>query len=310
MKCPNCNFEIVETTKFCPECGTKIPTVTTEATPLSGVTDKTSNTQSTIEANEQKPTKKNKIKKIIIISVSGLLACGIIFLILYLLNPFCMFGHRNIRTEGKEATCIEHGDKKDICDDCGQTWTYGYSNSALGHDFYYKEVECNRCGEKITCDEAYAEHEYKNVTCGEENTCVKCGKTETLKHEQGNGECKYCGRDYYTIVFPSLPITSHEYDRSNHIEQSSVITQIEASPYYDGVKITYTVKRTYHENGSNYSASAKFGWKLYDSDGMVIDSGTAYSDGNIKVGEVSKGYFNVHDLILWEEYKLEILNIS
>ena len=32
MKCPNCNFEIAENTKFCPECGTKIPETNTETT--------------------------------------------------------------------------------------------------------------------------------------------------------------------------------------------------------------------------------------------------------------------------------------
>ena len=87
MKCPNCNFEIAENTKFCPECGTKIPETNTETTSSLEVTEEVSNAPSTTEVNELKKTKKKKIKKIIIISVSALLACGIIFLVLYLLLP-------------------------------------------------------------------------------------------------------------------------------------------------------------------------------------------------------------------------------
>jgi DNA-directed RNA polymerase subunit M/transcription elongation factor TFIIS len=310
MKCPNCNFEVAENTKFCPECGTKMLEKNAETTSSLEATEEVSNAPSTTEVNEQKKYKKKKIKKIIIISVSALLACGIIFLVLYLLNPFCMFGHRNVHAKGEGATCTESGEH--ICDDCGKV---AWSTSALGHDFYYQAVECNRCGEKRTCDEAHAEHEYKNAVCGKENTCVNCGEKEILQHELNSSYdtcCKNCGQDKFTVKLPTLPITVHEYNYSNNIKQSCTVVQMEVKPYYNynAVEITFTVKSTYHKNGSNYSAEANFGWKLYDSDGTVVDSGTAYSDGTIKVGEQSKGDFLAYNLNLWETYRLEILNLS
>ena len=312
MKCPNCNFEVAENTKFCPECGTKMPEIVEEEISSPDATDKDSNTSSTIEANEKKEIKKKK-KKIIIISISALLACGIIFLVLYLINPFCMFKHRNTHTEGFESTCTAGAYKKTICDDCGNVVGI-HTDVAFGHN-YALGMECLRCGEKRTCNEAFVDHEYKNAVCGKENTCVKCGEKKKLEHELKSSYdkcCKHCGQDKFSVELPTTPITAHEYDYYNNIEQSCVITQIESKPYYDykAVTITFTVKSTYHEKGSNYSALANFGWKLYTTDGTVIDSGTAYSDGNIAVGEQSKGDFNVYGLNLWEEYRLEILNLS
>ena len=115
MKCPNCNLEVAENTKFCPECGAKMPEAA-EVAPALEVENTTQDTNQTVATPEEKSKKKKKIKKIIIISVSSLLACGLIFLALWLLNPFCMFGHHNVHTEGQVPTCTEHGDQKEICD--------------------------------------------------------------------------------------------------------------------------------------------------------------------------------------------------
>ena len=313
MKCPNCNFEVAGNTKFCPECGTKMPETTAETTASFETAEGDSSAPSNVEINEKKKAKKKKLKKIIIISASALLACGLIFLVLWFLNPFCMFGHSVREVNLVEPTCTENGRVEYACNSCD----YKYSNTlyAWKHRYEYKEVECKRCGEKRSCDDAYAEHEYENAVCGKENTCVKCGEKKNLQHElKSNYDscCMHCGQDKFSVKLPTTPITAHKYDGSNNIEQSCVITQLETSSYFDSkaVKITFTVKRTYHENGNNHSASAKFGWKLYAADGTVVDGGTAYSDGTIAVGEQSKGDFIAYNLSLWEEYRLEILNLS
>ena len=289
MKCPNCNFEIAENTKFCPECGTKIPETNTEATSSLEVTEEVSNAPSITEVNELKKTKKKKIKKIIIISVSALLACGIIFLVLYLVNPSCMFGHDMNLINRVEPTCGAEGYEEYSCSNCHQVNTYTLSNNRL-------------------------EHTWDNIPCGKENTCVKCGEKKIFQHKleySYDESCMYCGQDKFTVKLPTLPTTVYEYDYSNNIEQSCTIVQMNVTlSSYSYVDIAFTVKSTYHEKGSNYSASAKFGWKLYDSDGTVVDSGTAYSDGTIKVGEQSKGDFTAFNLTPWKEYKLVILNLS
>lgn len=80
--------------------------------------------------------------------------------------------------------------------------------------------------------------------------------------------------------------------------------KISLSPNGD---VYYKVKRAYHENGNNYSAKAKIAWKLYASDGTVVDSGTSYSNASIATGEQSSGYISL-SLNKWVDYKLEIIN--
>ena len=112
--------------------------------------------------------------------------------------------------------------------------------------------------------------------------------------------------DEYTLILPQVPQTVNFYDYNGNIEETVEITKIETSGEY----VHFTVKRTYHEDGTNYSAMGKFGWKVYDSDGVVVDSGTAYTDGTIKVGEASKGSFSIDELGRWRSYRLEILHLS
>ena len=301
MKCPNCNFELPENTKFCPECGMKLPDAESKEE-ISEVTE-----------IKVKGKKKKKKPMIIIISIVSaiIFVCGIIFWLMQ--NPFCLFYHHNACYKViKSATCTEAGLEDAYCEDCGD-FLWSRTVPAKGHSFNYEEVKCRDCGEKRSCDAAGVEHKYENAVCGKENTCVECGEKKMLQHElysYYDNSCMYCGQDKFSVKLPTLPITVHEYDYSNK-EQSCTIVQMNVTSYSDSsVTIAFTVKSAYHKKGNNYSGSAKFGWKLYDSDGTVIDSGTAYSDANIKVGEQSKGDFEVYHLTLWKEYKLEILNLS
>ena len=50
------------------------------------------------------------------------------------------------------------------------------------------------------------------------------------------------------------------------------------------VKLFVSGKKTYDANGSNYSSYVPVGWKLYDSNGSVVETGTVYSP-DIAVGE-------------------------
>ena len=286
MKCPNCNFEVAENTKFCPECGTKMLENNAETTSSSEIiTDETSNTPSTKESNEEKKAKKKKIKKIIIISVSALLACGIIFLALYLLNPFCMFGHNTSMTNRVEPTCGAEGYYEYSCSDCD----YSYKNTLSNRDI---------------------EHKWDSIPCGEENTCVNCGEKKMLQHKfEFDDSCDYCGKELFTINFSqTLPITISE-DNTSKV----VITNIEVNSYPSVSRdtfITFSIKKTYDLRGNSYSAYGKIGWKLFDSNGKVLDSGTGYSNGQLCVGEESEVVIKVSYLDYWSEYRLELLDID
>ena len=302
MKCPKCNFDVPESNKFCPECGEKMPEITTD----------TVSAEPQPEENviiEKKP-KNKKLKKILIISISAVVGCGLIFLILFLINPLCIFGHRNTHKEGQAATCTTNGYYNYICNDCGEIdWTY--TEPAHDHMYYgYQATSCAYCGLKRNCEEAYLEHTFKNAICGEMNTCTVCGVQKKLEHSFVGIHCEYCNEMLYDISIEEPPITAHAYNYDNTIEKTCVITNISCGSYFNDLAIHFTVKSTYHEKGNNYSDKAEFGWKLYDSENTVVDSGTARSDGTIKVGEQSKGSFNIYDLSPNEEYRLEILNVG
>ncbi len=286
MKCPNCNFEVMQPTKFCPECGAKLPEELNET-----VAPATPQSTAEQEVTPAKKPKKSKKKLILIISIS--VACLAVlagaFFILRAINPGCMFGHENTREEKiKEATCTDSPRYRYVCEKCGET---DYERS-WG---------------------SYLEHDYGTIQCGVPSTCKNCGEQKTFEHETEYSEtkCKHCGMDEYTLILPQTPQTVYCYDYRGNIEEAVEITNMEIGYSLNQIgSVSFAVKRTYHENGENYSAKGRFGWKLYNSDGAVIDSGTAYTNATIKVGETSYGYFNLYGLGKWTSYRVEILNLS
>ena len=285
MKCPNCNYSTNESLKFCPECGTKL----NDDTPQVEVENKE------VEVTEAEIAKKNqkkkKIKRFIILGAI-VLVFGIAFLVFYLINPFCWFGHSMENTicgENVAPTCTEYGYTKVYCEYCSYTDTW-FNN------------------------ERPTDHTWGKVVCGTEGTCLTCGEKKSFSHSVGyEGKCENCGQLRYTIKLPSTPVTVHEFDYSGNTEQSVRITNFEFSMFSTSsdVYITCTLKKTYDENGNNHSSSGKFAWKLYDSKGKVLDSGTEYSSAN-SVGEESEATIKLygHDLDNWITYRLEILNVS
>ena len=114
-----------------------------------------------------------------------------------------------------------------------------------------------------------------------------------------------------TIIMPTLPRTLHEYSYNNRINSSVTITNITYEISGDDLYIYFTGEKTYDKEGNNYSRSCKVGWKLYDSDGYILDSGTFYSPG-IAVGEK----FRNEKAYAWdviqpgETYRLEISSVD
>ena len=110
-----------------------------------------------------------------------------------------------------------------------------------------------------------------------------------------------------TLIMPSVPATYHNY--SGH-DSSVKITNIRYE--MSGYKMTIYLsgEKTYDENGSSCSSSCIVGYKIYDSDGYVVESDTFYSE-KMCVGEKFKdAYIYVYDLEIGETYTLELLNVS
>lgn len=72
-----------------------------------------------------------------------------------------------------------------------------------------------------------------------------------------------------------------------------------------------TGEKTYDSKGNNYSRSCKIGWKLYDSEGYVIQDGTVYTT-SLQVGEKFKDReTRIYDVITpGEQYRLVFSNIG
>ena len=111
------------------------------------------------------------------------------------------------------------------------------------------------------------------------------------------------------ITLPECPTTVHEYSEDGEIEATIEITDIrcEISSGYVYTMIYFSGEKTYDINGDDYNRYSSFSWKLYDSEGYVVDSGV-YSTSYISVGDK----FKDESLDVWAElspdktYKLVI----
>ena len=214
----------------------------------------------------------------------------------------------------QEATCTSA--KK--CANCNAT-----QGEALEHN--WQEATCTSAKKCANCNATQGkalEHNWQEATCTSAKKCSVCGRTEgyALGHDYTNttnGTCTRCG---FGVIFilPNTPITiryNGGWDKECKIESIKIERIQESSystPYY---RLTFIVESTYHEKGNNYSDLACFGWKLYDEDGLVVTSGTGYTDGDIKVGEKSKKtitfYIGEDKYVQYgKTYRFELLNIS
>lgn len=224
-----------------------------------------------------------------------------------------------------EPGCTYNGSEKLTCIYCGYSYISYGNMSPLGHDWEEPtsctDVErCSRCYAKKDPNSEPAGHTWSEATCTENRKCTVCYQTDyssALGHDfsETTGACTRCNYGV-TFILPTTPITimsTTGYDKTCKIES----IKIERVTIYSTTRyvLTFIVQSTYHEKGNNYSDDACFGWKLYDEDGLVVTSGTGYTDGNIKVGEKSKDTitFYVGDdekVQNGETYRLELLNLS
>ena len=92
------------------------------------------------------------------------------------------------------------------------------------------------------------------------------------------------------IQLTSVPCSYNDYTYSGRIDTSCTISnvRIEKSYFkYDNdfsVKLYVSGTKTYDSNGTKYSSAVDVGWKLYDMNNNVVESGTVYSPG-VSIGE-------------------------
>ena len=283
---------------------------------------------------------------LLIISVASLSI--IVLIVLWLFGIIC--GHNNcFEYVYSDATCTSAGDMGYECQRCktdiiewgaipakGHNWeeaTCAYAkrctncNATQGEslEHNWQEATCTSAKKCTTCNTTQGEaleHNWQKATCTSAEKCSVCNKTSgyALGHNYTNtpdGTCTRC--DFgVTFILPNTPMTiryNGGWDKECKIESIKIERIQESSystPYY---RLTFVVESTYHEKGNNYSDDACFGWKLYDEDGIVVTSGTGYTDGNIKVGEKSMETITFRigsdeKVQNGKTYRLELLNIG
>lgn len=112
------------------------------------------------------------------------------------------------------------------------------------------------------------------------------------------------------INLPDVPCYIDDRTYSGTLEHSVKITNITYEVSGDDLYIYFAGEKVYDSDGNNYSRSCTIGWKLYDSEGYVVASGTCYTEA-LSVGEKfrnEKAY--AWDCIVpGENYKLVILDV-
>jgi hypothetical protein len=113
------------------------------------------------------------------------------------------------------------------------------------------------------------------------------------------------------VELPETPVIVKYYSSSGTVYSACNVTNIRYEVSNDDLYIYFSAEKTYDYKGDSNSSSCKIGWKLYDEEGYVIDSGIFYSD-SISVGEKFKdGRATAWNCIeLGKNYRLEILNVK
>ncbi len=92
------------------------------------------------------------------------------------------------------------------------------------------------------------------------------------------------------IQLPSVPCSYSDYYYSGRIDTSCTISNVRIEKSYSKYDNDFSVKlyvsgtKTYDDDGYKHSSSVDVGWKLYDMNNNVVESGTIYSPG-VSIGE-------------------------
>lgn len=115
------------------------------------------------------------------------------------------------------------------------------------------------------------------------------------------------------VKLPTIPSTFKDMRYSSYTSTVQISKlEYKSEVNYDGNATLYfdvVLKLVSKTDNTNESSNVNVAYKLYDSEGIVVDSGHIYSDP-IAVGESSKDSFNIYDLDPRDTYTLKFENAS
>lgn len=217
-------------------------------------------------------------------------------------------------TEAAKCSCgatkgsaLGHNYSGKYCSRCGAN-NPNYTEKEK-HTHYYtsqvtREATCGQEGirtYKCSCGHSYTEsiskksyHNWEYATCTTPKKCKDCGVTEgeAKAHSYSalyNYKCDMCGQvdpivdgalKNSSLKTPKLPLTVTCYDAISECKFN--ITNIEYEfEYYSNGKVLLKAKfsgvKVYDSKGDSHSSTCEITWKLYDSNGNVVNSGFQYT---------------------------------
>lgn len=112
------------------------------------------------------------------------------------------------------------------------------------------------------------------------------------------------------VTATSLPKIIYNKSYSGNTTQMIKVTGITYKIVGNTMYIYFSGEKVYDREGDNYSRSSSIGYKIYDSEGYVIDSGTAYITA-LKVGDKFKDEVEyIYNITLGESYTIELLDVD
>lgn len=228
-------------------------------------------------------------------------------------------GNHNYKSKVTKKPSCTDGVKTFTCTECSHSYTESIPSTGE-HNYkskVTKKATCEDDGEKTytctDCSDSYTEtiystgHKWVEGTCVKAGYCSVCNETGWKKeHTRDNNlVCTVCGdKSGATFIIPDTPLSFISYKRMFEI------TSIETKQYnsYGDLRVTFTLDCvcTLNTDG-NTSGKVYIAYKIYDSDGYVVESGATGSEA-VKAGDKFKitidgGY----DLERGKTYTLELL---
>ena len=202
---------------------------------------------------------------------------------------------------------------------CGpESHTHSYDDGTVTVDAVCGGIKtvkysCTGCEHTYTKDYTVV-HDWKKATCTTPKTCSICNETDgdALGHVYEENVCEDCGfESFVTVTLPD--VSENSIHITNYINKEEVTSfKVTAIDYKydtsnnDAVKLTVYVsgEKVSDETSENVSSTCTLVYKLYDSEGHVVYSGT-YTTPYLAVGDsFARKDFSISNLTQGEEYTL------
>ena len=117
-----------------------------------------------------------------------------------------------------------------------------------------------------------------------------------------------------SLDIPDLPVEIDYNSSSGKLYATTRVTEMSyefTESSNNEVKLTmkFTGEKTYDEKGEGHSSACHIGWKLYDSDDYVIDSGTCLTS-SVEQGEKFKNSEEVVYNLKPDNYRLKLIDVE